>query len=84
MIKAELTKLETRADARLPQEDRYPSGMVRVGTLERLPVIGKGVSLIGNKIGKLFRTSVVEDIEELSDKEWIITTVNSMYKIEFK
>lgn len=79
-----LIKLETLTTAEYPQEDKYPSGNIIARGLMfdwSKPEIGECfyVSVING--GPIFRTSLVQSIEEIVDG-YIITTINSKYKIE--
>ena len=84
MKKINLIKLETLANAEYPQEDKYPSGnIISKGLMfpYSLPKVGEPFMVYHAKLKPVFRTSLVQSIEKIEDG-YIITTINSKYKIE--
>jgi len=84
MKKINLIKLETLTTAEYPQEDKYPSGnIIKKGLMWNWskPEIDKCFYVYKAKLRPVFATSLVQSIEEIEDG-YIITTINSKYKIE--
>jgi len=84
MKKIDLIKLETLTTAEYPQEDKYPSGnIVAKGLMFNWskPKVNECFMVYHGKLNPVFRTSLVQNIEEIEDG-YIITTINSKYKIE--
>lgn len=84
-VKVKLTKLLTREDAPFPQEHQYPSlTTVRIGFMweHTKPIVGKPFMLYLSKINPTFHTSTITEIVELDTKTYVLTTLNSKYKLE--
>ena len=84
MKKINLIKLETLTTAEYPQEDKYPSGnIIKKGLMWNWskPEIDKCFYVYKAKLRPVFATSLVQSIEEI-ESGYIITTINSKYKIE--
>lgn len=84
MKKINLIKLETLTTAEYPQEDKYPSGNIIAKGLMwnwSKPKVNEYFNVYHAKLKPVFRTSLVQSIEEIEDG-YIITTINSKYKIE--
>ena len=84
MKKINLIKLETLPNAEYPQEDKYSSGeIVKKGLMfpHSIPKVGECFYVHKLQLGSMFRTSLVQSVEEIEDG-YIITTINSKYKIE--
>jgi hypothetical protein len=85
MKKINLIKLETLTTAEYPQEDKYPSGnIIKKGLMWNWskPEIDKCFYVYKAKLNPVYKTSLVQSIQEIEDG-YIITTINSRYKIEF-
>ena len=84
MKKINLIKLETLSNAEYPQEDKYPSGeIVKKGLMfpYSLPKVNECFHVYHGKLQPVYRTSLVQSVEKIEDG-YIITTLNSKYKIE--
>jgi hypothetical protein len=84
MKKINLIKLETLSTAKYPQEDKYPSGKIVAKGLMwnwSKPKVNECFNVYHAKLKPVFKTSLVKNIEEIEDG-YIITTINSKYKIE--
>jgi hypothetical protein len=84
MKKINLIKLETLSTAEYPQEDKYPSGNIIAKGLMwnwSKPKVNECFNVYHAKPNPVYKTSLVQSIEEIEDG-YIITTINSKYKIE--
>lgn len=87
MKEAELLKLETRSDAEVPQEEKYPSGTVIATGFalgdETNPYVKKGfpVYIVKKNSFRGFKTSNVTEIEEETPNFIQFKTRNSRYKL---
>lgn len=73
-----LKKLETREDAKRPQEEKYPSG----------EVIAEGLLLSSIKVGSsvrigMFHTSTIREILKIEQGKITLKTTNSVYELTF-
>jgi hypothetical protein len=86
MNKIKLIKLETLDTAIFPQENIYPSGnIIEKGLMFdwSKPEINECFYVYYSKLIPSFKTSLVQNIKEIKDG-YIITTINSKYKIEIE
>lgn len=86
----QLYKLETKTDAEVPQEEKYPSGTVIKGGYmweHTLPVVGKQFYVMAGKVLPSLHTSdvlVVEKVKSIGrDHSILIETRNSKYEIRW-
>jgi hypothetical protein len=80
-----LTKLETRSDAEYPQEEKYPSiTTIRHGLMWdwSMPKVGEQFNVKESKMWSKFTTSRIEKIDIVNENEMLLTTLNSVYKLE--
>lgn len=80
-----LTKIETRADSRHSQEEKYPSGVFQKRGLMwefTKPKVGEAFHVNESKLWSNYRTSKVEKIETIDEYTMMLTTENSVYKLE--
>jgi|SRR6056297_2794082 len=76
-----LVKLKTRNDAKYPQKEKYPDGiMLGMGFVKLSPVVGKSFFLFENNNIPSCYTSTVVDIKKEKEK-LILTTENSVYEL---
>lgn len=82
----ELLKEETRADAHIPQEGKYPSGTTLATGFMKPDsvVVGKPFNVWQNEFYPSFHTSTVEQILSITDDLIRIKTRNSIYSIIIK
>lgn len=80
-----LTKLETRPDAEYPQEEKYPSKTTVMKGLMwefSLPKVGERFVVLVSKMSSMFCTSILEKVENIDEKTMLLTTLNSVYRLE--
>lgn len=85
MKNIELFKEETRKDAQIPQEEKYPSKTVlSIGVMWdwTIPVVGEAFHVMYDKTTPKFHTSIVTEIISESEEAIKIKTRNSIYTIK--
>jgi hypothetical protein len=80
-----LIKMKTLEDAKHPQPDKYPDGYIKEGFMWEytMPIVGNAFHVFQSKTYYNFRTSVITEIVETTEKHIIFKTENSIYKIIF-
>ena len=79
-----LFKVNTRDDAEVPQEGKYPSNTVlKIGKMLNIskPKVGVGFVILSPQNYPIFHTSKVVEILEETDKNIKFKTLNSVYDI---
>lgn len=85
-IQIRLIKEQTLPDAKIPQEDRYPSGsVVSQGYMWEYtrPQLDTKFYVMESKLYPVFKTTRVVKILESTDEFIRFKTINSIYKIQF-
>lgn len=84
--KIDLVKVITLENAEYPQREKYPNKTtVSTGLMfeHTLPKIGEPFFVMGSKLYPIFHTSQVKEIQDTSFG-YVLTTLNSIYKIVIK